>query len=276
MLNELSIQSPLAGKHEAMSAMEQFTKTAAAAVSKNIKRIKSDLDIDRIVLFDGYSLRRWLSDPAMAPKNRNYRDLLYGMISPPYLEEESEDEYYSSHYYFEDMENGIKKTGCVGLAAAHIKDTMTISFPTGTAWEKVLLYITVETDGMETKEPVINLFSEINFSDPAVVDTILQRSAVVLVKTDTPPHTKVCHITPHHGKKELIDFWDKIKNSPYVLSGISTDWGGTGFIRKIYEDGNIELVLVKTSRKYALRVQTTGRNRYETRKIAKILEKGYS
>jgi hypothetical protein len=65
-------------------------------------------------------------------------------------------------------------------------------------------------------------------------------------------------------------------NNPHVINAISTDWGGNSFIRKINKNGTIEIVLIDTERRYALLVQTTGRNYRETETIAKLLEKEYS
>ncbi|MGQ3087852.1 hypothetical protein, partial [Flavobacterium sp.] len=86
---------------------------------------------------------------------------------------------------------------------------------------------------------------------------------------------KKIHLADHHGKKELQDFCDRIKNSPYVVEMRSTDWGGKNFIRKIHSNGIIEIVLHKTDRQYALQVQTTGSNEQQTTLIAEMLKQRY-
>ncbi|MDR1342610.1 MAG: hypothetical protein LBK18_05045 [Prevotellaceae bacterium] len=68
---------------------------------------------------------------------------------------------------------------------------------------------------------------------------------------------------------------ERLKHNPYVEEMRSTDWGGNRFIRKIHGN-NIEIVLHKTQRKYALLVKTTGRNLRETQGIAKILEEKFN
>ena len=91
------------------------------------------------------------------------------------------------------------------------------------------------------------------------------------------PDDKRSHFADHHGKKELSIFWEKIRNSPYIESAQSVNSGSKGkiFIREIHKDGNIEIVLNNTDRKYALLVKTTGKDIYETTAIAKILESIY-
>lgn len=95
----------------------------------------------------------------------------------------------------------------------------------------------------------------------------------LLTKTKISPDDKKKHFAEHHGKKELSEFWKKIKNSPYIESAQSTNFGSKGkvFIREIYKDGEIEIVLNDTDKEYALLVKTTGKDIYETT----ILESKY-
>lgn len=96
-----------------------------------------------------------------------------------------------------------------------------------------------------------------------------------LTKTPIAPANKKVHLADHHGKKELNELCDRIKNSPYVLEMQSTDWGGKRFIRKVEATGLIQLVLHKTEKQYALNVQTTGNDLLETQAIAEILRAKY-
>lgn len=97
----------------------------------------------------------------------------------------------------------------------------------------------------------------------------------LLKKTDVPPDQKYNHFSHHHGKKELIEFWEILKHCPYIISVRSTDFGGFDFIRKINNDGTIEIVLTKSKRKYAIHVQTTGNDQLEAIAIAEIIKKEY-
>jgi hypothetical protein len=161
------------------------------------------------------------------------------------------------------------------LFAAYINDTVSISFQNGPAWKKNQLQILVEDDVLHT-ESVINIYSEKCFSKTDIYEFIEKKLDYPPTKTEILPNNKSYKFSPHHGKKELEAFWNKLKRSVYVESAVSTNWGGKKFIRKIELDGKIELVLVDTAHQYAMLVQTTRRNYHETETIAQILKEEYS
>ncbi|PKL79807.1 MAG: hypothetical protein CVV25_06760 [Ignavibacteriae bacterium HGW-Ignavibacteriae-4] len=136
----------------------------------------------------------------------------------------------------------------------------------------------------------INGFFGINFKDSNIIPSkqltdnddykkwcfaFLDNNDFFLSKTTIPIIDKNIHLSDHHGKKELDNFCNKIKISPYVEEMKSTDWGGKKFIRKVEANGWIELVLYKTDRQYALKVKTTGKDQLETEAISEILRKKY-
>lgn len=92
---------------------------------------------------------------------------------------------------------------------------------------------------------------------------------------DIHPDSKYYHFAEHHGKDKLTEFWKTIKNCPYIISAKSTNFGGNNFIREVYDDGIIEIVLQNTPRKYAISVQTTGKDSVETNAIAEIIKDKY-
>jgi len=105
--------------------------------------------------------------------------------------------------------------------------------------------------------------------------TFLTNNHFFLTKSAISPVNKKVHLSDHHGKKELDELCDRIKNSPYVEEMQSTNWGGKRFIRKVEATGLIEMVLHKTEKQYALNVQTTGKDLIETQAIAEILRDKY-
>lgn len=56
---------------------------------------------------------------------------------------------------------------------------------------------------------------------------------------------------------------------------MSIEWGGNSFYKKPQKDGKLDIIHLKSDRRYALQVQTTGRNLRETVEIAKILVEKY-
>ena len=81
-----------------------------------------------------------------------------------------------------------------------------------------------------------------------------------------------------HGMNVLMDFSKRLVRSPYVTAVInSLPFNPTErkFIRKVRDDGLIEIVLPWTDKGYGVVVKTTGRNIRETKKISEILNEKY-
>jgi len=274
--NELSINPPFNSKDIAHQKMLEFAKTAKAARDKKIKHIKSEYSTSEIILIDGYTMYDWLFDKNLKTENRVFREFLQSMIIKPFIDEDKENEYLSQNFYFEDIENGINKQSCKGLASAYLSDGLSISFQNGNAWTKNKLLITIEnSDGVQPRQTVLNVYSNNCFLNEELIDHIDRAFNARPVESNIPPSKKTAHFSEHHGINELEKFWLKLSNNPYVISARSTNWGGKKFIRKIEKDGKIEVVLVNTERKYALQVETTGKTFYETEFIAKNIEENY-
>lgn len=99
-----------------------------------------------------------------------------------------------------------------------------------------------------------------------------------LVEDSTPPHEKDIKLRDDWGKDKLQAFSERLVNSPYVKGIINSlpynPWDKE-FIREVYDDGRIELVLTKEDKGLGLVLQSTGRNRRETKEIARILYEKY-
>jgi hypothetical protein len=278
VLNELSLIPRAKNKYEAHEYIKEFARAAAEGRKRSIKKIRSCYSRDKLLFTSDYSLKAWLIDKDFISESRTCRDLLFDMIEPPFIKDEDEAEqekYILSDYYFEDRLNDIEKQECPGLASACIYETLSISFQNGNTWKKNTLVITSETKGKAERKEIPNIFSAECFSEQIILEAIAKKTDAEPIKTNILPDSKEYHFSPHHGERELFQFWSKLKNSPYVISAVSTNWGGREFVRKIDEKGTIELVLTKAERKYAMKIQTTGRNQYETKKIAEILERDY-
>lgn len=278
VLNELSIK-PADNQLGGNAIAIDLAKTISAAVNKGYKRVRSHLSESEILLADDYSYYTWLhTNSGDLMLEQTIKPFLYGVLVTPFIDEEDaegEKQYILSDYYFEDKENKHPKTKCTGLASAYIADTLSISFSSNNIWKKNTLHITVKTEKTVSREDVLNVFSPQCFEQNVIKKHIEYAHELQLVESKKAPNSKKIHITSHHGQKEIEQLWTKVKYSPFVLSGLSIEWGGNSFIRRTYEDGVIEIVLRKTDKGYALRVQTTGRNKRETDAIAKILQKKF-
>jgi hypothetical protein len=276
LFNELSIIPHSTDKFKANDKMKQFSETVATARQKGFRNIRSHYASNEITLAENYSLHDWLINKEVS---EIYRNNLYGMIVLPFINEEDEvieAQYVEAEYYFEDSENEIGKTACLGLTSAYLYETLSISFSSSPIWGNSKLYIIVEKAGQKATETVFNVSSQSSFNVPEIAEFIENLGTVTLIKTALEPNNKNIHLADHHGKAELKALSDQLKHSPYIVAMRSTDWGGKNFIRKVHKEGIIEIVLFKTQKQYALWVQTTGRNLRETKAIAELLDDKYA
>lgn len=106
-------------------------------------------------------------------------------------------------------------------------------------------------------------------------------------KKDYPPHLrrsskrpeeKSIQLRKDHGI-EILKHWAKrLVNNPYVeeiVNSLPFNSRTTNSIKKVYDNGLIELVLTKTDAGYGMVVKTTGTNKKETVEIAGILLERY-
>ena len=280
LLNELSLNPLCDDKYEANERMNTFVKTVSLARQNGFRNIRSDLYTNEIILAQDYSLHNWMFNKNDVPEVQ--RNLMVGMIINPFIKDEDEqmtDEYILSNYYFEDEEHGIEKTKCLGLAGAYLYETLSISMPSLPVWEKTSLPVIIEDENEVRIENVLNVANEQAFSDSTISSFIENSKEITLTETLLTHNQKKIHLADHHGKAELQALCDRIKHNEYVIEMRSTEWCRgrcDKFIKKIHNNGFIEIVLYKEAIKYALLVKTTGNSYRETKKISEILEQKYS
>lgn len=273
--NELSSTPLSESKYKANERMILFSKTIAEARKNGFRKIRSNSSTAEIVLAENYSLHDWLFDNDFPPE---YRHVFYDMFTQPFIKENDEnivDEYIESYYYFEDLENSIHRQQCLGLASAYLTETLSVSLQNNSAWLKNLLQIIIEKSGVSTTGDVCHVYSKECFDKECINEFVEKASVLVLQETDLHPSQKNTHLTSHHGQKELGELWSRIKKSPYIIGAISVEWGGNSFCKNPQKNGKIDIVCLKSDRRYTLQVQTTGRNLRETQAIAEILEEMY-
>ena len=273
--NEIS-QTQLSGdKFNANGRMVQFSEAVAEARRKGFANIRSHYSISEIKLTNEYTFKDWMFDknfPAV------HRELFYDMFIQPFIKEDNieiEKKYIEANYFFEDTENQIPKQECLGLTSAYLSETLAISFQSSAAWFKNALTIIIEKDDEVSEDEVNHVYSKECFGNNSIADFIESITTLNLVETNINPNDKRFHLTAHHGQQELSELWSRIKNSPFVIEGMSIEWGGNSFYKKPQRDGKVDIVHLKSNRRYAIQVQTTGRNLRETIEIAKRLEEQY-
>ena len=275
IFNEISDQPISQDKQGANTKMTKMIKAFAVSKVKGFRRIRSSNYAHEIQLSEGYTLHDWLSDHTVS---RIYRDTMASVLVHPFISEEDrliEDEYLKRFYWFEDETYQIKRTECYGLASAYLYQTLSISFSDFPLWEMPKLNLILQSDESEKIVEVNNVSTEASFGNNDISQFIESIKEIEIIESKINPEDKEVHIAPHHGKKELGEFSQRLKYNPYVEIIRSTDWGGNNFIRRFNKNGEIEIVLTNTTRNYALWVKTTGRNYRETEAIAKILREQF-
>ena len=274
MFNELSVTPYSANKYEAIQRMTLFAKTFKKSRDLGFKLIRSNVSVSEIHLADDYTVHSWLMDSAVSPELKGF---MFGSIITPFINEEDgqvEEAYIEAEYFYKT--NEVEKVRCLGLAAAHLYELPTISLNTSAEWRRNLLPIIVEKNETSEDHQIPNVFDKSCFDKEGIAAFVENLGEVELITTTLKPNEKDIHLADHHGKDELQALCNRLINNEYVTAMRSTDWGGNTFIRKIHKDGVVEITLLKSKKKYALRVQTTGRNYRETEAIAHKLRERYS
>lgn len=275
IFNELSAPANCVSKYDANDKMIKFAEAVNTASKHGFRNIRSHLYSHEIMLSSDYSVHNWIFDK---DASKDHKDFLLGKFVYPFIKEgdtEIEKHYVDANYYFESPEDKINRVECVGFASAYLYETLSISLPSLSIWDKPKHSLIIEIGGHESTAEVFNIVSKESLGNHEISSFVDSIRDVVLIETSILPEDKERHIYGyHHGNKERRELWDKIKNDPYVIAMRSTGGYGTGrFIRSVKKDGIIEVVI---DGRYSVCVQTTGTNRRETKAIADILDERYS
>lgn len=273
--NEISRTPLLDDKYQANERMLLFSRAVAEARKNGFRNIRTHYSANEIKLTQDYSFHNWLFDKEFPAESRS---LFYDMLVQPFLiegDEKIEEKFIDATYFFEDLENQIPKQECLGLTSAYLSEIPAISFQSNPAWLKNKVGIIIEKGADISTEEVHHIFSKECFSQNSLADFVESISTLDLFKTNVNPDDKHFHFTTHHGQQELTELWNRIKKSPFVIEGMSIEWGGNSFFKNPQKDGKIDIVHLKSDRRYAIQVQTTGRNLKETIEIANRLSEQY-
>lgn len=280
MFNELS-ETPISNnKALANQKVAVLIECHKKAHENGFAKIRFSKHFHEIDIAGGYTLHQWLNET----NQRDHKNLILSARTFPFINSEdswAEDEYLKYDYYFENTEPLFERAECLGLAAAHIYDSLAISFQGSSIWESNIIAITKVNDQnlLADKVDVTNVFSGDCFSTKTVSLFIERIREVVLVSSPLQPAKKAIDLRSDHGKDVLNAFARRIIDSPYVHGIInSLPWNrrNSNFIRRVYPNGLIELVLYRTDKGFGMVIQTTGRNQRETEEIARLLEEEYT
>lgn len=255
---------------------------------KNYSVIENLIDCYKKLKNDGFSICRMdhqtflkalnylksINIPHHNRNNKTIENFYYSFFHIPFeqddMTEEIENNFLEHDLYYDGQE-------ATGLKWAYTYDTLAFSLLTDNKWDRDSIVV------IEKTEPD----NEIRIHHAATVtnietqkDWIDSLKEVVLIETTLLPEQKSFNVAgTHHGNDKRRLLWDRIRKNKYVVSCITSTENCSyenSFIHKVYNDGRIELVLYWEDSHYSMLIQTTGRNKRETTKIADILTEEYS
>lgn len=252
--NELSIEG-----------RETISKDSVLALVEVYQALrKYEITTCRIDSINNQKLLQLIQD---MPAFLNVRNFYFSFFRSPYESqtvETQQDEYLLHEWLY----NG---KSCIGLPLAAILGSAAISLYEDD-WKDEFIDITKDGD--------INTVRNICFKQHVDlhIPQIQLSEEPELIECDLQSKDKKISLRSDHGFDVLADFSKRLIKCPYVIGIINSlpfNSYERKFIRKIREDGLIEIVLPWTDKGYGIVVKTTGRTIKETEMIGKIIMEEY-
>lgn len=257
--------------HSFISLASLFAKCKS---NYGFKHIVFPTDIGEIKISDNKTFFDWvynISDPGK-------KNLFLSLIKKPFVRDILDGSIdIINEYYFVSEEYNIPETYCSGLAVAYERKLLTISLNTCMLWEATTIsFKKIINENFETHDVLVNNISlEHHLVDHTILDFINSKIPVQLIETAVDHSIKSISLRDDHGYDRLLSFAKKLVKSTYVTSVINSlpfNPNSVNFIRKIYSDGKIEIVMHWEDAGIGLIIQSTGRSYSETEQIAQILK----
>lgn len=271
--NELSLNPIATNTTDAYCRMHCFVKIYKKSEPFGFNKIRFKETFSQIRLCEELTL----DDFCKIPTNRTIGTLLRGLARYPFIDDNSveEDRYIESDFF---IEKDGQELRTYGLAAAYLYNTIAIGFQSCDFWKKHLHTLKIASPENQRNESILCLSDEKHLCSDEFIKWKENTSPIELVEDNTPSSKKHMELRDDHGIDTLTKFSKRILTFPYVRSVINSlpfNPYDTKFIRRVYPTGKIEIVLTNTDEGLGIIIQTTGRNKRETEKIAEILSQTY-
>lgn len=249
--NELSIKNE-----------ESIAPNAAAAMVDVYRELlKYQITTCRIAPADHARLFQMFCD---MPESANIKNFYFSFFRSPYESEavEGKQEEYCGHHWTYGSEE------CFGFALAYLLNSASFSIY-GAKWN------TPFVDSLQDKQPIkirnICRMEHVGIHMPQ----LQAEQEGELVQCGIQSADKKIVLRQDHGMDVLRDYAKRLVRCPYVVEVVNSlpyNPRERKFIRRVRENGLVEIVLPWTDAKLGLIVRTTGRTLYETERIAKIIK----
>lgn len=252
--NELSI--------EEKESIDGETVLAFAQVYQALRGY--DITTCRIDSTDNHKLHRMIQK---GPNFLNVRNFYFSFFRSPYESEtvEKEQNEYLEHEW---SYNG---KSCIGFPLAIILNSAALSIYESD-WDEPFVHIMKDGDRDTARNICTKQHVDIH------IPHILSDQEPELIECNLQAEDKEIVLRNDHGIDVLTDFSKRLIKCPYVIKVVNSlpfNSHERKFIRRIREDGLIEIVLPWTDKRYGIVVKTTGRTLRETERIGEIIEEKY-
>lgn len=252
--NELSLKNRDSMDNDSIVVMTEVYK----------ELLRYNITTCRIASEDNARLFQMISN---MPNSSNVKNFYFSFFRSPYESEgveEKQDDYYGYSWLYDGEE-------CIGFALAVILDSASFSIYSP-CWN--MPFIDIAQDEVLDKVRNICVKGHVDIHIPHIQN----KEEIVLVTCDIEAESKRIALRNDHGMDVLKDFSKRLLRCPYLIGIVNSlpyNPYERKFIKRIRENGLIEIVLPWTDKGYGVVVKTTGRNIREIKRIAEILEKEF-
>lgn len=270
--NELSIYPYCVDLEEVNQRVDVYIQVVKETIKLVSKRIRYEQGLSSVLLMENLSLAQYCFDK----KNKNKGDFLMSCVKKPYIEENSEVEKRFTEYDNANLKkNEAEIVACYGLYVAYLYNSFCVGFCSESFWSNSFFTLQLTKDKKIIEVPVVCISQCDELKKDSFIDWAISNIPIQVSQTLIQPQRKKVSLRDDHGKDVLDSFANRLKNIPYIIGVINSlpfNPKETDFIRNVYEDGRIEIVLVDTDLGLGLIIQTTATNMLETKWIAKYLK----
>ncbi len=226
--------------------------------------LKYEITTCRISSEDNHKLHQMIQS---MPDFLNIRNFYFSFFRSPYESEKVEkeqDEYFEHEWLY----NG---KSCIGLPLAVILHVAALSIYESD-WSDAFVSITKDGDADTVRNISIEQHVDIH------IPQIQASEAPELIESNLQIEDKKISLRDDHGIDILMDFSKRLIRCPYVVAVINSlpfNSHERRFIKRIREEGLLEIVLPWTDKGYGVVVKTTGRTIKETEMIGRIITEKY-
>ncbi len=274
--NDLSTNPLCKSQEDIDYRVSRYIQTLKAVGKQGIKKVRYSGKLMYVPLSDNCSVQDYCN---MNMKDDNVR-LIMSMATMPQVPDDDDailEQYFGTTTF---IHRDGEQINADGFNAAFCMDTYCIGFASEQFWNESRFIITVTNNGHQEEHVWYAVSSADHVENQEFLNWKEQFLPVVLCETQLKPLEKSIDLREDHGKDKLMEHARNLRNSPYVIS-IMTSLPFQDYTRSYinknsdFVNGLIDITLFWEERGYSMRVKTTGRNVRETMKIAELLTKKY-